>query len=347
MSTTTSKPRSADAKQIAPPDERFWKRYSAHGEFPLSSVSSVALHVLLGGVLILGAMFIWAPKPPPTIKTEAVRITGGGGGPKDGKTPGPGRNPNESGEEAPDEAKPEKPSSPEEPTPSLSKIDIAKEVPKEMMTPDTTRRIAEGVNLAHFKDINTKAGQQLRKGLREEAGSGQGGPGRDGGKDKGRDKGEGDREGPGKSAEMKNEREKFLERCDMKFVTTGPDDYFRQLDALGAIIAIPTQDDSGYVVIHYPKGFKPVKDVAELNRVYWKDYRPDSVANMMRTLRRPEHPSHFVAFMPEALEDQLKDMEKKRAESHGKAVKDILKTTFRVIKRGSKYVVELENQTYF
>jgi hypothetical protein len=349
MSTAAdSKPRPAAVKPRTPPPETFWKRYSRHGEFPLSTVVSASLHVLLGGVLILGALFLWGPEKPKPLPTEAVRLAGGGG-PKDGKKTGPGRNTGEVGEETPDDKR-DPTLKDDAPQPTLDAAEIAKNIPAQDLTPDVKRRIdTPGANLTYFKDINTAAGKKLKGSVQAQQGAGEGGPGRDGGKDKGRDKGEGDHTGPGKESGLLNEREKFLERCDMKFVTSGPGDYFRQLDALGAILAIPTPDGNDYIIIHNSakSGVKNVKSISELNRVYWKDYRPDSVREMMMTLKRREQPSHFVAFMPEELENHLRDMEKQRAESRGKAVKDILKTTFRVIKRGGGYNVELADQTYF
>ena len=40
--TASSNSRAAGPQPLAPPDERFWKRYSPHGEFPMSSIASVA-----------------------------------------------------------------------------------------------------------------------------------------------------------------------------------------------------------------------------------------------------------------------------------------------------------------
>ncbi len=46
--------RPEDPKRV-PPDERFWRRYSPHGELPLSGASSLAVHLLLFGLLMLAA----------------------------------------------------------------------------------------------------------------------------------------------------------------------------------------------------------------------------------------------------------------------------------------------------
>src|SRR5690242_12037927 len=75
-SATTNKP----AK--APPNERFWKKYSPHYELPISSATSVVMHALVLTLLVLGGVI--AAKlglggdhtlPP----AEPIIISGGGG----------------------------------------------------------------------------------------------------------------------------------------------------------------------------------------------------------------------------------------------------------------------------
>src|SRR5436190_2723603 len=62
------------------PEERFWKRYSPHHEFPLSTVSSFVVHALGFGLLVLGAIlmarFGFRDKP---IEVDTVSVGGGGG----------------------------------------------------------------------------------------------------------------------------------------------------------------------------------------------------------------------------------------------------------------------------
>src|SRR5262249_59932965 len=53
-------PARPEGAPLVPPEEQFWKRYSAHGELPLSGASSFAIHVLVAGFLILGGFFLRA-----------------------------------------------------------------------------------------------------------------------------------------------------------------------------------------------------------------------------------------------------------------------------------------------
>jgi hypothetical protein len=41
---------------LAPPDEKFWHKYSPHYEFPLSSIGSIAMHI---GFLLLFILLLW------------------------------------------------------------------------------------------------------------------------------------------------------------------------------------------------------------------------------------------------------------------------------------------------
>jgi hypothetical protein len=59
-----------------PPEERFWKRYSPHHEFPLSAVGSFALHFLGGGGLIAAALllgaYVNAKRSPVPLQVAAI-----------------------------------------------------------------------------------------------------------------------------------------------------------------------------------------------------------------------------------------------------------------------------------
>src|SRR5437588_9850753 len=82
----------SDRQGRLPPDERFWKKYSPHYEFPLSLSSSTFLH-LVGVALLALIAFVWAnrKKESAPLPTEAIVIGGGGGNPNGvGDSPGEG-----------------------------------------------------------------------------------------------------------------------------------------------------------------------------------------------------------------------------------------------------------------
>src|SRR5205823_6124775 len=89
MSTTA--PVSETRRPLVPPEEKFWQRYSAHNEAPLSGVSSSVLHILIL-LLILGVgwvqTFLKADEQHRSLPFETVRIEpdkpGGKGAPTQG-----------------------------------------------------------------------------------------------------------------------------------------------------------------------------------------------------------------------------------------------------------------------
>src|SRR4051812_11037220 len=85
--------KSGGPQLLVPPEERFWKRYSPHGEAPLSAAGSFALHLLGVGGLFLFALYVanLFYNPTTSLPVEPVRFAlGGGGGSKHGVGTGPG-----------------------------------------------------------------------------------------------------------------------------------------------------------------------------------------------------------------------------------------------------------------
>src|SRR5258708_5811594 len=75
------------------PDEQFWQRYSPNHEFPLSTVTSVATHFLIGGLVIIIA-FYWSQMRDERDKPLAMdTISAGGGGDPLGTDDGSGTGP--------------------------------------------------------------------------------------------------------------------------------------------------------------------------------------------------------------------------------------------------------------
>src|SRR5688572_16891644 len=89
---TNAREQPAGTKPLTPPEERFWKRYSTHGELPLSSLASFAIHALILGALVLWFFYLAAFFHSPTrdLPIDPVRLAVGGGG---GKPQGVGNAP--------------------------------------------------------------------------------------------------------------------------------------------------------------------------------------------------------------------------------------------------------------
>jgi hypothetical protein len=79
-SAKPAKPAKAGLPKQPLVDERFWKRYSPHGELPLSGAGSFALHALIVGFLVLWAVYLAAyfSKPSRNLPVESVRLDLGG-----------------------------------------------------------------------------------------------------------------------------------------------------------------------------------------------------------------------------------------------------------------------------
>src|SRR5437763_15439979 len=70
------KPSRSGRPPLVPPEEQFWQRYSPHHEFPLSTTTSVVLHALIFGLLVLLAYVLFVPddsqKQPPKVDVKVV-----------------------------------------------------------------------------------------------------------------------------------------------------------------------------------------------------------------------------------------------------------------------------------
>jgi hypothetical protein len=325
------------------PDEQFWKRYSPHGEMPISTVGSVALHALAVGLLLLLGAYL-ARLIAPTARSlpvEAVRVAGPGGGQPDradadGLNLGADNIP-EVRRGSPDGAKDG--SSPQR---------LSKPQPKEVKHkfPDGGREILSGTpnTTGPWTTFDKELKNKLNKVPR---GQPDGGP-------KG---GVGNRPGtggpgPGGGPRLTRRQQRML-RWHMHFPIRSTEDYLRQLHDLGAILGIPyvKGDRLQYKLIRNLVA-RPARlldeDAEKLGRISWKDRDPGSVDDVMRVLGVRMRPDHFVAFMPVQLENQLFEMERRYfVKNHGTFDEDrIDETRFDVVRgAGGKLTPVLRSMT--
>lgn len=315
MSTATPEKKPTDLR--VPPEEAFWKRYSPHGEAPLSMAGSFALHIAIGGGLLLVGLFLLTGfgNSRTSLPVEPVRlkIEGGGGGKQIGTGTGKGigtgpmEDTGDNKEEivnplAKDENLPQRP--------ALNEIEVQKVEQK--FDPADIRPITSTESGKAFARLDDNLRNKLADGLRP--GKGEGGIGEGGGKDRGTGKGTGPGEGDGKATLTKRERRML--RWHMGFTAnTGPQ-YLAQLKDLGAILAFPVNAGGSmqYKVVRElrPGGRLLDEDLANIQRIYWIDDKPNSVMDVLNALgaRLPALPAQMIAFMPKELEDRLFEMEK-------------------------------------
>jgi hypothetical protein len=344
--TLDAKPSPAVNEVLTPPDESLWVRYSAHGELPLSGASSLAIHLLIFGLMLLSAWLAYAVfgRGSRSLPVEAVRLeVGGGGGSPHGRGDGPGvgKGPDEAGEEGPSKADPADP--------------IARpELKVEAGTSQPIKFNDDAVRYIHRSDTPASraimkladANNRFRVPDRKSAGHGKGGTGKGGGSGEGVGTGTGN--GRGEGTGKLTQREKRMLRWTMMFNTNSALNYLSQLKGLGAILAIPIREDAAgreYRVVR--KLTAPAKlieeDIEKIQRIFWIDDNPQSVQDMMAVLRLPLRPSHFVAFMPEELEAKLYKLEKDYLDKHysGRGEDDIAETKFRINQSGKGYEPEV------
>jgi hypothetical protein len=340
-------PAQANNPELVPPDERFWQRYSPHAEFPLSSAGSLAVHILIFGLLGLMAwlgavLFSHANRSLPV---EAVRLDLGGGG---GNPHGRGDDRNNGAQPIEDSGPTQDSKSedvPTEDTPTPKNIEVK---PGPQLTPkfsDDAKRFLQERPTGQAQAFQKLSDVTSRIRV-PDSGHGQGGTGRGGGSGDGQGTGVGKSQGPGHG--KLTQREKRMLRWSMLFNTDSGPDYVGQLKGLGAILAIPIREDANgreYRIVR-DLGARPAKmqeeDISQIQRIYWIDDKPQSVRDVLRVLgiELPTVPSHFVAFMPEELEKKLYELEKAYLDSHyrGRSEDDITETQFQIDKLpGGKY----------
>jgi hypothetical protein len=328
-------------KPQVPPEEQFWERYSPHHEAPLSGVGSFAIHFLIASFLILAGYLGWLGlgSRRAAVSTDVVRLeSGGGGGKKTGTSdePGDGGTPKEAVDAEPKTDQP-KTSEVDVVRPDLKDVNIeTQKLPPQDAKDANARFIKEAnENARAFSSLDEEMRRKLREGLTQ-APRGKGGPGSGGGEGKGTGPGTGDGRGPGNST--LSQREKRMLRWTMMFDTRSGQDYLRQLRGLGAILAIPKDRSGGdYWIIRDLGGHPPQlldEDVRQIQRIFWIDDKPPSVASVMRALGLNMNPDRFVAFMPQELEEKLFEMELR---FRGLREDDIEETVFQVRVVGGRY----------
>ncbi len=325
-----------------PIEEPVFKRYSPHHEFPLSTITSIAVHGLIFGLLALVGYLAFKfglgneGRPVPADVVQIADLPGGGGGNPKGVGSGPADG--ATGDKDAVEAPPETPD-PVVVAPKPEDLLAAREEALKLpdFQDDNSKRLVQegGEQVDKILELTRDTNNKLLKGLA--AGKGKGGRGSGGGEGAGQGKGKSDGVGDGDGGG--SARLRRMMRWNMDFNTRDGNDYARQLDGLGAILAVPDPKTPGeFLVIRNLKA-RPVKpvseDVATLHQIFWRDKDPRSIVSLATALGLKKLPAEIVAFFPEELEARLLDMELKY---RNVPEDDIRETRFEVRRIGAKYV---------
>lgn len=360
IATPSDKTGKTNSSSLTPPDERFWQRYSPHAEFPLSSAGSFLLHLLFFGLLgLMAVLSTWLfSHANRSLPIEAVRVAGGGGNRLGkGDDPNNGR-PVEVGAKPDEKAVENVPSQDE--TPAKLDVDPAAKVDPKFEN-KSSRRI-QSKNSGVFAKLLDGA-RPIDSTGSNSSGKGQGGSGQGGGKGSGTGPGAGPGKGDGPAGNL-TQREKRSLRWTMLFNTRDSADYVAQLQGLGAILAIPVAENGNDMDYRLVRNLaaRPAKllneDIGKVLReanvmVKFYDDNPRNTEGILAVLglpspKIPREKFHFMAFMPEKLEQKLLRLEIAYLKKHhpGRSEDDIDQTKFRIIiRKGGKYEPEVEKQT--
>ncbi len=307
------------------PEVKFWKRYSPHYELPLSSALSILLHTLLVGLLLLVGILVVRSRDTAPLETGILAI---GDGPGDGGEGGAGG----AVPQRREAGRGMNPAAIEPGAPINSGKALEAPQPKPIQLPkdDSGQRIIGEAERAvgHL----TKKTQELRERLLNQRGV-PGSPGPPGGGAK------------GPSTGRMDSRTRHMDRWVLTFETRDGFDYLRQLETLGAILAVPLEGDRFLVIrnLKHRPARGEIENAAAIQRIFWIDDKPESVRSLARALQLERVPGHIVAFFPDALEEELL---RKELAFRNRREEEIRKTYFRLERHGGRFEPVVVDQTY-
>jgi tetratricopeptide (TPR) repeat protein len=134
-----------------------------------------------------------------------------------------------------------------------------------------------------------------------------------------------------------NQRLRRMERMGrwtMTFNTRDGEDYVKQLQSLGAILAIEVPGEPGKATV-YRDLTSPaegeVEDINEIESMWWIDDKHESVIGLCAALRIKPEPQRVIVFLPPRQEEKLLELE---LEFAGKKEEEINETIFELKNRG-------------
>ncbi len=309
---------------LKPPDQRFWRKYSPHYEFPISTVATVAVHVAAIALIIYIVTNLLQQQdtvPPVPIRgMELVLDKPGDGG---GESAGGG-----SPQEANDQQQVRDPER-QIPEDKLDKyvVDAKNWILEFKDDPEALKAIAKSVNFEKLNALNDAAKKVISQGFTK------GGDGT----------GVGPKEGPGSGKGLDPDSSAGRSsRWVIKFRTTSGQHYLRQLAAFEAKLLIPQPPD-WKTNIQFddltPNSGKPQTD--NLPKMFFIDSDPRSASKVARALGLNFDPREFIAFFPKKVEDELGA---KESAYRGLRSDQIQETTFEVLERNGKYEIRVTDQ---
>lgn len=346
----------ATARPLVPPEERFWKRYSPHFELPLAGMSSLLLHGLVIGAIVLATATYFFRGGEENVRPPSMDVVmmGGSGDGEEGAGGEPG-SPGEPGQENVASLKPDAPGP--EARPELP-ADLKNAAPFELTVPDSPNSpetvgedVFQKLSEAAKKEAEraeekklpaappkkaagvrspSKGGTGNPKGAGGQGGSG-GGPGRG---TKGTGTGAGG--GPGRTA-TRAEVLAWRWRFNLQ---GGAREHADKLAAIGVTVAVP-DPRGGFLMVQDLKR-RPVDtrrdDLAAFkDAVKWYNTDPNSVKGLANELQLPFVPQHVILLLPKDREEKMAAEEARFAKEHRRTLTTVRATWFDFQLRGGGY----------
>ncbi len=327
---------SRDGKPLSPPEDAFWQIYSPHYEFPLSSIASVALHVLAAVTLFVILTYFIENDHTPAPPIEAVKVSGIGDQETliPGTGPGPG-DPGVGGVMGAETGDLDVP--PELQNPNLSPVELQKPIENirewvPELSPSDIAKYQTTEASERFRGLQEDMQQKMAKGVAQGynpqdqgTGSATSGSGSGGG-------GSGDGNPPPPAV-----RTKRLLRWTIEFNTNDGRDYLRQLAVMKATLVFETPQGQLWVVDNLggnPSQHEEDRGYLETNgRMRFIDDNPRAVAEIAQSLRLSFRPPRLFAFFPLEIE---KELTRKELSHRNRREEDIIETRFKVLVRGGR-----------
>jgi hypothetical protein len=353
---------------LIPPEETAWQKYSPHFELPIAGATSLILHGVVIGVLLvagLASFFSLSAEGTKPARMDVVVIEGGGGFEGGGGEPGlPGPvdgsgAPRTENVQQPQDQQPETPRPSQRPveetlpelgvpaiddgTPPLNN-EVFHELQKLAKEADDAVKRAMQIPAALTPALVSKEVKVVPKGTNNPKGiGGLGGSG--GGLGAGKRKGPGTGGGgPGGRQVTDQEAKAWRWRFDL---AGDAKEHARKLGAIGVLVAVP-DPRGGFILItdlnRRPVDMKKDSLAAFKDAVKWYNTKLDSVQPLARELQLPFVPKFVVMLLPKEREQKMVQEETRYANEHRRNVENIQMTLFDFQLRNGVYEPVVRDQ---
>ncbi|HVK13565.1 MAG TPA: hypothetical protein VM597_32765 [Gemmataceae bacterium] len=317
-------PEPADRHQ-GPPEEEFWDKYNKRLEFPLSTVATILLHVLVGTIIVLILLRMESKEDHSSVDVKFMSISGmddyGAGSPGSG-----GR---------------------EEPIVERMNQDPATAAEQSLADPsklpeikEKTIKLIDPTGNLPITSANAVAYEGLDKAIRDKLLGANRGTGNTPGKGI-----DGSGTGPGGTGADSTLGRNL--RWTLRFRIQDGRDYLRQLDAMGAKILVPRPGTEQCVVVDQPANPASKRVVGQdqlgpyADVVKFADSRPAVVRDVAIALQLEFTPKTFFAVFSKELELDLARMERNHANRRAEQIEE---TIFVVTVSGGTYSIKVAEQ---